>query len=91
MCDLSFEDVDLFEIVEAFAAQAVYTQKSLNIPKEKMNIFGGDVALGHPLAVAGSRSLVTLVHSLIDQKKKTGLVYAGFGAGGAIAMAVEVL
>ena len=56
-----------------------------------MNIFGGDIALGHPLGIAGSRALVTLVHALKNKKKRKGLVYTPFGAGGAIALAVEVV
>lgn len=90
-CGLSLDDIDLFEIVEAFAAQAVFTQQSLNIPKRKMNFNGGDIALGHPLGIAGARVLVTLIHALIDQKKKRGLAFVAFGAGGAIAMIVETV
>jgi len=86
---LKMEEIDLFEVTEAFAAQAVFTQEQLTIPKDKMNIFGGDVALGHPLGIAGARALVTLVHALKNRKKNKGIVYTPFGAGGAIALAVE--
>jgi len=87
---LKLSDIDLFEVTEAFSAQALYTQRILNIPEEKMNVYGGDVALGHPLGIAGARALVTLVHALKAKKKKRGLVYTAFGAGGAIAMVIEV-
>jgi len=88
---LRFKDIDLFEVVEAFAVQGVLTQKELKIPDEKFNIYGGDVALGHPLGTAGARALVTLIHALIQQKKKKGIVSVCLGGGGTIAMAVEVL
>lgn len=86
---LSLKEIDLFEISEAFAAQAIFTQKQLNIPYDKMNIFGGDIALGHPLGAVGTRILVTLIYALIDQKKKKGLACVCLGGGGAVAMIVE--
>ena len=88
---LSMEDIDLFEVCEAFAAQALLTRRELNIPPEKMNIWGGDVALGHPLGTAGTRILVTLIHALIDQKKKIGLAAVCLGGGGSVAVAVEII
>lgn len=90
-CNLSLKDIDLFEIGEAFSVQSVLTQKELGVPANKVNIFGGDVALGHPLGAAGSRILVTLLHALIGQKKKKGLAAMCLGGGGAIAIAVEIL
>ena len=89
-CGLAFRDVDLFEISEAFAVQAVLTKRRLKIPEGKMNVFGGDIALGHPLGAAGARILVTLIHALKDQKKKRGIACVCLGGGGAIAMAVEI-
>jgi acetyl-CoA C-acetyltransferase len=86
---MSLQDIDLFEICESFAAQAIYTQRAVNIPREKMNIVGGDVALGHPLGAAGARILVTLLHALREQKKKVGLAAVCLGGGGAVAMIVE--
>ncbi|MFA5059376.1 MAG: thiolase family protein [Candidatus Omnitrophota bacterium] len=88
---LKISDVDLFEISEAFAVQAIVTQQALKIPEEKMNIFGGDVALGHPLGAAGARILVTLVHALENQKKKTGLATVCLGGGGSVAVVIENL
>jgi len=86
---LSISDIDLFEISEAFAVQAIVTREQLKIPEEKMNIFGGDIALGHPLGAAGTRVLVTLMHALAEQKMKRGLSAICLGGGGAVAMAIE--
>ncbi len=89
VCNLSIEDIDLFEISESFAAQAILMRDELNIPKEKMNIYGGDIALGHPLGAAGTRVLVTLVHALSNENKKRGLACICFGGGGAIVVIIE--
>ncbi len=89
--NVTLKDIDLFEISEAFAVQALATQHELKIPDEKMNIFGGDIALGHPLGAAGTRILVTLIHALKDQKKKKGIASVCLGGGGAVAIAVEIL
>lgn len=86
---LTIKDIDLFEITESFAAQAIYTLRELNLPIERTNICGGDVALGHPLGTSGARALVTLVHSLRREKKRRGLSSVCFGGGGAIALVVE--
>lgn len=83
------KDVDLFEIGESFAAQAIYTRDVLKIPAAKMNIFGGDVALGHPLGAAGARLLVTLVHALEDRRQKLGLACVCAGGTGAVSFLVE--
>jgi len=88
---LAPKDVDLFEISEAFAVQAIITQKELRIPLEKMNIFGGDVALGHPLGAAGARILVTLLHAMKGQKKQRGLATVCLGGGGAVAVLIEAI
>ncbi len=88
-CGLSVKDFDLFEISEAFASQAILTMNSLKIPQGKVNIWGGDIALGHPLGAAGTRILVTLMRALADQKKKRGLACICLGGGGAVCMAIE--
>ncbi|MFA5088618.1 MAG: thiolase family protein [Candidatus Omnitrophota bacterium] len=88
---LSLKEIDLFEISEAFAVQVLYTKDKMNIPEEKINIWGGDIALGHPLGAAGSRILVTLIYSLIDQKKSRGLACVCFGGGGSISLIVEIV
>ncbi len=86
---LRLKDIDLFEIDEAFAAQAIFTQKRLNIPSHKMNIYGGDLALGHPLGAAGARILVTLLHALVDLKKDLGLACVCLGGGGAVSVIIQ--
>jgi len=88
---LTVQEIDLFEISEAFAAQAILTQQTIGIPEEKMNVWGGDIALGHPLGAAGMRGLVTLMHALQDRKKNKGIVSVCLGGGGAIALAIEVI
>lgn len=88
-CGLRVGDIDFFEISEAFAAQVVLTEKKLKISRERINLFGGDLALGHPLGAAGARILVTLLNVLEDQKKKRGLACVSFGGGGAMAMIIE--
>ncbi len=85
----SLNDIDIFEISEAFAVQGIYTQKMLKIPVEKINIFGGDIALGHPLGAAGARILTTLCYALEDQKKKRGLACISYGGGGCLAVLIE--
>lgn len=87
--DLSLSDIDLFEVSEAFAAQMVLLQRKVNIPEQKLNIYGGDIALGHPLGAAGVRCLVTLTHALRRKKKKYGLACACLGGGGAISVLIE--
>lgn len=88
---LSLKDIDLFDISEAFAAQAILTQREIGIPEGKMNVWGGDIALGHPLGAAGMRGLVTLMHALEDRKKNKGIVSVCLGGGGAIALAIEII
>ena len=88
-CRLQLRDIDFFEISEAFAAQIVLVERKAKIPRSKINAFGGDLALGHPLGTAGTRILVTLLNVLRDQKKKRGLACVSFGGGGAIAMVIE--
>ncbi len=88
-CRLQLRDIDFFEISEAFAAQVVLVERKTKIPRSKINAFGGDLALGHPLGAAGARILVTLLNVLRDRKKKRGLACVSFGGGGAVAMAIE--
>ncbi len=88
-CQLSLKDIDLFEISEAFAVQAIYAQQKLDIPQKKINIYGGDIALGHPLGAAGTRILVTLTHALIQEGKQRGLACICLGGGGGLAIIIE--
>jgi acetyl-CoA C-acetyltransferase len=86
---LTLAQIDLFEISEAFAAQMVLMQRGGQISDRKLNIWGGDVALGHPLGAAGIRGLVTLIHALKKKNKHYGLACACLGGGGAIAVIVK--
>jgi len=67
---LTIDDVDVFEINEAFASQAAYCVEKLNIPLEKVNPKGGAIALGHPLGCTGARQISTLLHELKRRGKK---------------------
>jgi acetyl-CoA C-acetyltransferase len=83
------EDIDLFEINEAFAAQSLAVLKTLSIPQEKVNVNGGAIALGHPIGASGTRILVTLIHEMIKRDVKKGLATLCIGGGMGIAMCVE--
>ena len=87
--DWSINDVDLFEINEAFAAQSIAVIKELKIPGEKVNVNGGAIALGHPIGASGTRILVTLIHEMIKQNKNKGCAALCIGGGMGIAMCVE--
>jgi acetyl-CoA C-acetyltransferase len=87
---MTVEDIDLFEINEAFAAVSMAAMKDASIPHEKLNIYGGAVALGHPIGASGARILVTLIHALKDRGQKRGLAAICIGGGEAAAMIVEV-
>ena len=78
---LEIKDIDIFEVNEAFASQATYCVENLNIPKEKLNPRGGAIALGHPLAMTGSRMIVTLFHELERTAKKHGVISMCIGTG----------
>ncbi len=82
-------EVDLFEINEAFAAQSLAVLKTLSIPEEKVNVNGGAIALGHPIGASGARILVTLVHEMIKRDVKKGLATLCIGGGMGIAMCIE--
>jgi len=83
---LTINDIDFFEINEAFAAQAIPCQRELKIPEEKLNVNGGAIALGHPVGATGSKLVVTMMHILKNRNAKLGIVSAcvGGGMGGAI-------
>jgi len=83
------EDIDLFEINEAFAAQSIAVIRDLKIPKEIVNVNGGAIALGHPIGASGTRILVTLIHELIRQNKNKGCATLCIGGGMGIAMCIE--
>ncbi|MBA1337377.1 MAG: acetyl-CoA C-acetyltransferase [Pelagibacterales bacterium] len=82
-------DLDLIETNEAFAAQSLAVIKELKIPKEKVNVNGGAIALGHPIGASGTRILVTLLHEMNRRNSKRGLATLCIGGGMGIAMCVE--
>ena len=83
------EDIDLFEINEAFAAQSIAVIRDLKIRKEIVNVNGGAIALGHPIGASGTRILVTLIHEMIRQNKTKGCATLCIGGGMGIAVCVE--
>ena len=85
----NIEDVDLFEINEAFAAQSIAVIRDLKIPKEIINVNGGAIALGHPIGASGTRILVTLIHEMVRQSKSKGCATLCIGGGMGIAMCIE--
>ena len=87
---LSVDDIDLFEINEAFAAQVLADIKHLGVPEAKLNICGGGIALGHPIGASGARVLVTLLHQLKRTGGKRGIVSLCLGGGNAVSMLVEM-
>ena len=83
------KDLDLIESNEAFAAQSLAVIKDLKIPREKVNVNGGAIALGHPIGASGARILVTLLHEMIKRDSKKGLATLCIGGGMGIAMCLE--
>jgi len=85
----SVDDVDVFELNEAFASQSLAVVKDLGVPAEKVNVQGGSIALGHPIGASGCRVLVTLLHVMKRRGAKRGCVSLCIGGGMGIAMCVE--
>ncbi len=88
---MSLDDMDLIEINEAFAPQACAVERELKIPREKLNVHGGAIALSHPLGASGARITAHLLHALRAQGKRYGLGSACIGGGQGIAVIVESL
>ncbi len=88
---LTIDDIDLAEINEAFAAQAIPSAKHLGIPWEKLNVHGGAIALGHPFGMTGARIMTTLINGLQTDNKRYGLETMCVGGGQGMAMIVEKL
>ena len=86
---LTVNDIDLFEHNEAFASASCAVVKAFSIPRDKFNVNGGAVALGHPIGCSGTRILVTLIHELIKRNGKRGLATLCLGGGTGVAMIVE--
>jgi acetyl-CoA C-acetyltransferase len=89
--DLKMDDIDLFELNEAFAAQSIAVVRELGIDSSKVNVNGGAIALGHPIGASGARVLTTLVHALRARKLRYGIASLCIGGGMGIAMTVEAL
>ncbi len=86
---LTIDQIDLFEVNEAFAVVALAAQDALGIPHEKLNVHGGAVALGHPIGASGARILTTLVHAMQQREARYGLAAICIGGGEATAIIVE--
>ncbi len=87
--DMELNDFDLFENNEAFALNNILFHRMLGVPYEQLNVFGGAVALGHPLGASGARIIVTLLNTLEHFNAKRGLAAICHGSGGGTAIAVE--
>jgi len=86
---IGLNDVDIFEVNEAFSGSTVAVIKTLELDPSRVNVNGGSVSLGHPIGASGSRLLVTMIHEMIRSDKKTGLVTLCLGGGEAVAMIVK--
>jgi acetyl-CoA C-acetyltransferase len=84
------EDVDLFEINEAFAAQMVAVISELGLDPARVNVNGGAIALGHPIGASGARVLTTLLYAMKERRAKRGIASLCLGGGNGVALAVEV-
>jgi len=87
--NLTTDDIDLFELNEAFAAQSIAVLNELNLDTAKVNINGGAIALGHPIGASGCRILVSLVHELINENKNRGLCSLCIGGGQGISVVIS--
>ena len=86
---LKTSDIDLFEINEAFASQMLACVRGLEIDEDRVNVYGGGIALGHPIGASGTRCLVTLINAMARQNAKRGVVSLCLGGGNAVAMVIE--
>jgi len=85
------DQVDLFELNEAFSVQAVAVLRELGLDPQKVNVNGGAVALGHPIGASGARILTTLLYALVQRNLKRGIATLCLGGGNGVALAVERL
>jgi acetyl-CoA acetyltransferase len=88
---MTLKDIDLIEINEAFAAQYLACEKLLGLDREKVNVNGGAIALGHPIGMSGARLLLTLAYELKARNLKRGIAALCIGGGMGIASLIEVL
>jgi acetyl-CoA C-acetyltransferase len=89
IAEFGIDQIDIFEINEAFSLVPLAAMRELGIPREKLNPFGGAVALGHPIGTSGARILVTLLNGLVERQARYGLASLCIGGGEAVAMVVE--
>ena len=87
--DLTLDQIDLFEINEAFASQMLACVKELKLGSDNVNIWGGGISLGHPIGASGARVLVTLMNALTQTEKNIGVASLCLGGGNAVAMVIE--
>ena len=87
----TIDDFELIENNEAFALNNVLLRRALEIPYEKINVYGGAIALGHPIGASGARVIVTLLNALRQEGKQLGLAALCHGTGGGTAVAVEMM
>jgi len=90
-CNLEMDDIDLFEINEAFAAMSLIVNQTLGLDPDQVNVHGGSIALGHPIGATGARILVTLINALQTRSLKRGLASLCIGGGEATAMVIELV
>jgi len=83
------QDVDLYELNEAFAVQGLAVMRDLGLGADRVNVCGGAIALGHPIGASGARILVTLLHALERRDARRGIAALCIGGGMGIAMAIE--
>jgi len=88
--DTTVDDYDLLEVNEAFAAQMLADMRGLDLPRDRVNVNGGAIALGHPIGCSGTRVLVTLIHALKRRGLQHGLATLCLGGGEAVAMAIDL-
>ena len=86
---MRLDEIDLFEINEAFSGQYVAVERALELERERVNVNGGAVALGHPLGATGTRLVYTVLLELVKRGKRYGVASACIGGGQGIAMIVE--
>jgi acetyl-CoA C-acetyltransferase len=87
----TIDDVNLFEVNEAFACVAMFAMHDLGIAHDKINVHGGATALGHPIGASGARIITTLVAALQRHSKKRGIASLCIGGGEATALAIEII
>ena len=87
----TIDEVDLFEVNEAFACVAMFAMKDLGVPHDKVNVHGGATALGHPIGASGTRIIVSLIGALKQRGLKKGVASLCIGGGEATAVAIELV